>query len=96
MNSHLLGEQRQSVDEIASRKMNPAQLLNPKAFAKERAKAAKRTPNYGTSTFSLFSSFTQRYYYALISLHFHMHLSFRVMFMACDGWCLILVFTFGM
>lgn len=27
--------------------MNPAQLLNPKAFAKEKAKAAKRTPNYG-------------------------------------------------
>jgi len=35
--------------------MNPAQLLNPKAFAKEKAakakaKAAKRTPNYGMST----------------------------------------------
>jgi hypothetical protein len=29
--------------------MNPAQLLNPKAFAKEKAKAAKRTPNYGMS-----------------------------------------------
>lgn len=29
--------------------MNPAQLLNPKAFAKEKAKAkaTKRTPNYG-------------------------------------------------
>ena len=38
--------------------MNPAQLLNPKAFAKEKAKAAKaakRTPNYGMSTVSLFS-----------------------------------------
>jgi hypothetical protein len=37
--------------------MNPAQLLNPKAFAKEKAKAAKRTPNYGMFTISL-SSFT--------------------------------------
>jgi hypothetical protein len=34
--------------------MNPAQLLNPKAFAKEKAKAAKRTPNYGMSTVSFF------------------------------------------
>jgi hypothetical protein len=32
--------------------MNPAQLLNPKAFAKEKAKAAKRTLNYGESSFS--------------------------------------------
>jgi hypothetical protein len=38
--------------------MNPAQLLNPKAFAKEKAKAAKRTPNYGMFTISL-SSFTR-------------------------------------
>lgn len=30
--------------------MNPAQLLNPKAFAKEKAKANKKTPNYGTCT----------------------------------------------
>jgi hypothetical protein len=37
--------------------MNPAQLLNPKAFAKEKAKAAKQTPNYGMFTISL-SSFT--------------------------------------
>jgi len=37
--------------------MNPAQLLNPKAFAKEKAKAAKRTPNYGMSSF-LIMSFT--------------------------------------
>jgi len=30
--------------------MNPAQLLNPKGFAKqEKEKAKKRTPNYGTS-----------------------------------------------
>jgi len=29
-------------------KMNPAQLLNPKGFAKEQAKTNKRTPNYGT------------------------------------------------
>lgn len=28
--------------------MDPRQLLNPKAFAKEKAKAAKKTPNYGT------------------------------------------------
>ena len=33
--------------------MNPAQLLNPKAFAKEKAKAAKKAPNYGMSSFSI-------------------------------------------
>ncbi|KAM3423596.1 hypothetical protein BST61_g1020 [Cercospora zeina] len=27
--------------------MDPRQLLNPKAFAKDKAKAAKKTPNYG-------------------------------------------------
>jgi hypothetical protein len=40
--------------ERESRKMNPAQLLNPKAFAKEKAKAAKRAPNYGMSSVSFF------------------------------------------
>jgi hypothetical protein len=58
------------VDEKALRKMNPAQLLNPKAFAKEKAKAAKaakRTPNYGMSTVSLFS-FTESSSHALIFL----------------------------
>jgi hypothetical protein len=47
--------------------MNPAQLLNPKAFAKEKAKAAKRTPNYGMSSFP-FSSLRFTSFFTFISL----------------------------
>ena len=50
--------------------MNPAQLLNPKAFAKEKAKAAKRTPNYGTSSVSFFILhwvFSSRCQFSLLS-----------------------------
>jgi hypothetical protein len=35
--------------------MNPALLLNPKAFAKEKAKAAKKAPNYGMFPISTLS-----------------------------------------
>jgi len=77
--------------------MNPAQLLNPKAFAKEQAaktKAAKRTPNYGM--FNLLSlhpvSFTGRSCHVVIfSLYFHTLLCRRVIFVARDDWCLDLL-----
>lgn len=36
--------------------MNPAQLLNPKGYKKEQAKAKKRAPNYGESSLSYLSS----------------------------------------
>jgi hypothetical protein len=78
--------------------MNPAQLLNPKAFAKEKAakaKAAKRTPNYGMSSVSFFSSFTECSMLSCshFSLCFHKPLFRRVIF---DDWCLILLSPCGM
>lgn len=80
--------------------MNPAQLLNPKAFAKEqaaKAKAAKRTPNYGMFTVSSFilRSLGVLVMFSFLFLCFHtLLLCRRVTFVACDGWCLDVVSLF--
>jgi hypothetical protein len=54
--------------------MNPAQLLNPKAFAKEKAakaKAAKRTPNYGMSSVSFFTECSRHVFTSLSAFTSH-------------------------
>jgi hypothetical protein len=66
--------------------MNPAQLLNPKAFAKEKAKAAKRTPNYGMFTISFFHWVFSSYSH--LDICFHTPLHRPVTLVACDDRCL--------
>jgi hypothetical protein len=47
--------------------MNPAMLLNPKAYAKEQAKAKKKAEKNGTCGSVTFSSFRLQLCFTLVS-----------------------------